>query len=200
MDLDDVLAETARMFLDLLEREFGRRVEFEEIVSYDLGQSLDLSQDELDDFMLTAHRSEALLSIVPMEGAVEALEYWAGEGYSIEVVTGRPTVTERDSREWLDVAGVPHDSLTFVDKYSWKESVFAGDSALPMHELAKTDYCLAVEDSASVASRLATIMDTSVVLIDKPWNRQEDDQNGRQLGRVTRCMDWEDISERFRLP
>ena len=200
MDLDDVLAETARMFLGLLERDFGRRIEFEAIVSYDLGRSLDLSRDELNEFMVTAHRSEALLSIAPMEGAIDTLDRWASEGYSIEIVTGRPTVTERDSREWLDAAGVPHDSLTFVDKYSWKESVFAGDPALPMHELAKTEYCLAVEDSASVASRLATIMDTPVVLIDKPWNREEENQDGQQLGSVTRCMDWEDISERFRLP
>ena len=188
------------MFLDLLEREFDRRVEYEAIVAYDLGRSLDLNQDELDEFMVAVHRSEALLSIKPMQGAIDALEVWVEAGYTIEVVTGRPTVTAEVSQEWLNTAGVPHDALTFVDKYAWKENVFTGNSALPLHELPESGYCLAVEDSASVASRLATHMDAAVVLIDKPWNRDELVENDHEEGRITRCMDWEDISERFCLP
>lgn len=188
------------MFLDLMEVEFGRQIEYESIVSYDLGRSLDLSPDQLDAFMVSAHRSEVLLSIEPIEHAIEVLDHWANAGYTIDVVTGRPTLTSEITRQWLENRGVPYDSLTFVDKYSWKESVFSGNSAVPLETVAESGFCLAVEDSASVASRLAGLIDTPVVLIDKPWNRLERIEHDHPPGRVSRCVDWQEISERFRAP
>ena len=43
VDLDDVLAETGRTFLQLLESEFGRRVEWDQVHDYDLGVSLGMA-------------------------------------------------------------------------------------------------------------------------------------------------------------
>ena len=46
VDLDDVLCETARGFLGLLQREFDRRVAFEDIRDFDLGVSFGLDEIE----------------------------------------------------------------------------------------------------------------------------------------------------------
>ena len=188
------------MFLHLFEREFGRRVEYDEIVSYDLARSLDLHPEQLDDFMIAAHRTDELMSIVPIDGAIEALIMWSQSGYAIEVVTGRPPATEEVSRRWLDRVGVPYDALTFVDKYSWKDSVFAGSTAVPLDDLPTTQYCLAIEDSASVATRLAGFFEAPVVLMNKPWNRNLPIELDHRPGRVTRCEDWQEICERFESP
>ena len=76
VDMDDVLGQTARTFAKVFEREHGRRVDLEEIQSFDLGVSLGLSPAALDDFMQSVHRPEVLAEIEPMEGAVAALTAW----------------------------------------------------------------------------------------------------------------------------
>lgn len=188
------------MFLALFERRFGRRIDYDDVVFYDLGRSLDLTPEQLDEFMVAAHDEEALLSIEPIEGALEMLGKWAEVGYTIDVVTGRPTETDGVSQQWLDRFGVPHHHLTFVDKYGWKDSVFARNSAIPLTELPRADYCLVVEDSAAVASRMVELVDAPVVLVDKPWNRELRIETEHAPGRVTRCSDWDDIGQRFRSP
>lgn len=188
------------MFLALFEKEFGRRIEYDEVVSYDLGRSLDLTPEQLDEFMIAAHDEEALMSIEPIEGALDTLVGWAESGYTIDVVTGRPTETDAVSQQWLDRVGVPHEHLTFVDKYGWKDSVFARNSAIPLAQLPRAQYCLVVEDSAAVASRMVDLVEAPVVLIDKPWNRSLPIEVEHQPGRVTRCKDWREIGQRFRSP
>ena len=188
------------MFLALMEREFGRRYEFDQIVSYDLGKSLDLSKEELDEFMVTAHRTEALMSIEPMEGALDVVTAWSDAGYRVEVVTGRPTATAEVSKMWLEEAAIPHHDLIFVDKYAWNDNVFAGNSAIPLEDLTERSFCLVVEDSASVASRLSGLIEAPVVLIDKPWNRRVSFDTRSESGRVTRCADWSEISQQFGSP
>ena len=61
VDLDDVLAETGRAFLEVLERHFDRRVAFDEIHHFDLGRSFGLTPDELAEFMRRAHEPHAQL-------------------------------------------------------------------------------------------------------------------------------------------
>ena len=94
VDIDDCLAQTARMFARVFEQEHGRKVDLEEIESFDLGVSLGLTPESLDDFMKSVHRPEVLAEIEPMDGAVEALEAWVDRGYEVAVVTGRPPATD----------------------------------------------------------------------------------------------------------
>lgn len=47
VDLDDVICETGPDLLALLEKHFGRRVELEDVSTWDLGVSLGLDQQEL---------------------------------------------------------------------------------------------------------------------------------------------------------
>ncbi len=201
VDVDDVLAQTGRMFLGVLAREFGRRVAFEEIRSYHLGDSFRLRRDELAEFMRLAHRPEALESIEPMPGAAETLAAWAGAGYRVWVVTGRPPETRRATLDWLERHGFAFAEFHFLDKYSQFYGGAHGspDGTLTLAELAGLDLCLAVEDFPGTAEHLARELGVPVALFDRPWNRALDAAapGGAPL---VRCADWREIGRRFPAP
>jgi uncharacterized HAD superfamily protein len=197
VDLDDVLSQTGQTFLDVLEEDFGRRVEFESIVDFDLGHSFEMDAEELERFMHHAHAPEILARMVPIPGAVEVLAAWRAAGYRVEVVTGRPPSAFRASREWLERHRFPHDALRFVDKYGrGGVDPETGVEATPIADLARDGYCLAIEDAAHVGRYLAGELGIPVILLERPWNR------GESLGvvngtRMVRCRDWTEIGERF---
>ncbi len=123
VDLDDVLSETGRAFLRVLNEEFGKQVAWDEVHDYDLGVSLGMEQSDLTEFMHAVHRPEVLGSVEPIPGARETLQAWAEQGYRIEVVTGGPQATQEISRQWLESRGMPYDDLLHVDKYAWEEEL-----------------------------------------------------------------------------
>ncbi|MGB6364574.1 MAG: hypothetical protein WBG64_18070 [Thermoanaerobaculia bacterium] len=201
VDLDDVLCETARAFLGILRRDYRKTVDFEDIAWFDLGRSFELAPPELEEFMRKVHEPEILGSMEPVEGAVEVLEDWVAAGYEVAVVTGRPSATYDVSQRWLAEAGVPHQSLTFVDKYSRLGWPNDGPSVVPLSELGRTEYCLAVEDSADMAQFLAGELGLQVLLFDRPWNRQLPPSIGSEAtGEIHRCNNWREIADRFPRP
>jgi len=201
VDLDDVLCETARAFLGILRRDYGKIVDFEDIAWFDLGRSFGLEPPELDEFMRRVHEPEVLGSMEPVEGAVEVLEDWVAAGYEVAVVTGRPSSTYDVSRKWLAEAGVPNQSLTFVDKYSRLGWSNEGPSVVPLSEVGRTEYCLAVEDSADMAQFLAGELGLQVLLLDRPWNRRPPPSVGSEAtGEIHRCNNWREIAERYPRP
>ena len=70
VDLDDVLSETGRMFLQVLSNEFGKEIDWEDIHDYDLGVSLQMDESTLTEFMHAVHRPEVLASVETMPGAL----------------------------------------------------------------------------------------------------------------------------------
>lgn len=200
VDLDDVLAETGRTFLRVLESDFGKRVEWDEIHDYDLGVSLGLDEATLTEFMHAIHQPDVLASVTPMTGALAALGRWIEQGYEIEVVTGRPMATEEISRKWLERNEMPHHSLIHVDKYAWEEELLGTSTGVPLVHLTGNGYRLVVEDSAEVAIHLTDILDAPVVVLDRPWNRRKLDEHRNSDGRIVRCESWKEIIEQFPSP
>ncbi len=190
------------MFLGVLAERFGRSVPFEEIRSYHLGDSFALAADELDEFMRLAHLPEALASVEPMPGAVEALADWRQRGYEVFVVTGRPPATLEDTLSWLDRHGMTYAEFHFLDKYSEYYSGRPAEGTLCLADLPGLDFCLAVEDFPGTAQHLADKVGVPVALFDRPWNRAveargEDCDEG---GPLVRCRGWAEIVRRFPAP
>jgi len=183
VDFDDVLCATARGFLEVLETEFGKRVEFEAIVDFDLGRSFDLEPAELERFFELAHEPDVLARFQPLEGAFETLAEWKDAGFEIAVVTGRPPDTREASAAWLAKHEVVHDDLIFVDKYGH------APGGLPLAEVLARDYAWVVEDSFAMALQLAGA-GHQVRLLDRPWNRLEATAVG---GEIWRCADWAEV-------
>ncbi|MCP4203401.1 MAG: bifunctional metallophosphatase/5'-nucleotidase [bacterium] len=182
VDFDDVLCATARGFLDVLRREFGKTIEFEDIVDFDLGRSFALAPAELERFFDAVHEADVLAGFEPVEGAFEALSAWQELGYEIEVVTGRPPDTRKASEAWLAAHEVAYDDLTFVAKYDH------APGGTPLDEIVARDYAWVVEDSFATAERLA-IGGHRVHLLDRPWNRLA----SRADDKIRRCADWNEV-------
>ncbi len=174
VDVDDVLSETCRGFLALLQREFDRTVAFEDVRHFDLTRSFSMDREELDRFMERAHEPEILAAMEPMDGAAVTLRSWQDAGWEIEIVTGRPPRTRASTREWLQRQGMPYTRLTFVDKYGLSDVHPGFREAVPLEEFSQRRFALAVEDSAATAAFLAERAIAPVVLIDKPWNQDLD--------------------------
>ena len=68
VDFDDVLCETADAFLDVVEREFGRRYAFDDIHFFNLEKSFHLNRDEHDHLMGLIHDPSILRIMEPMPG------------------------------------------------------------------------------------------------------------------------------------
>ncbi len=199
VDLDDVLAQTALAFTRLLAESFGKRVAVEEIHSFDLSKSFDLTADEIDRFMAEAHRPERLIEVEPMAGAVDVLDGWHARGCEIDVLTGRPPASSEVSRRWLDRHRVPHRKLYFVDKYKrYDETAWQGHGrVLQMSELDGDRYDLVIEDSLKTAAQLAESTTARILLMDKPWNRDTSALPESTVARMERCRDWSEVAAAF---
>lgn len=188
VDLDDVLCHAARHFLMIVEREFGKRIAYEQLTNFDVGHSCGLTADERDELYRIVHRPEELLSMAPVSEAIFVLKRWEEQGFDIAIVTGRPPESVEVSLAWLAQHQIAHSSFTVVDKYSR----FTPDNtnAISLAELAERRYCWAVEDSLPMAQYLAGHMKLPVALIDCPWNQSE-----QQLIGIGRYRDWETIDD-----
>lgn len=194
IDLDDVIAQTAAAFPDVLRAVFGREIAFQDIFSFDLGKSFGLSKDELRDFLHRAHRDSVLITLRPMPGAKEVLERWATDGTFIVVVTGRPISTYDVTREWLRKNRIPFHGLLFVRKYT--ENRFPENSLrepIGLRTLAKSTFDFAVEDSPKMASYLLRHLGIPIALFDRPWNKKLPKVNKGQQKLYSRCFNWSEV-------
>jgi uncharacterized HAD superfamily protein len=190
VDMDDVLCQAARHFLVIVEREFGKRIAYEQLTNFDVGQSCGLQPDECEELYRIVHRPDELLSMAPVSDAIAVLERWEERGFEIAIITGRPPETFETSIEWLTKHRVPFHSLTVVDKYSRFATEQTG--AMSLSELAARRFCWAVEDSLPMARYLATEMKVPVALIDCPWNQTDTEHVG-----VGRYRHWQAIAKAF---
>src|SRR4051812_17340764 len=109
VDMDDVLCETAQMWLAISEREFGKTVPYDQLKTFEIGDACGLEADEIQKLIRLAHHPEELLAMSPIGEAISVLNEWAKTGRRIAIVTGRPPSTYDVSREWLARHEVPHD-------------------------------------------------------------------------------------------
>ena len=187
VDLDDVLCQTARRFLVIVEREFGKKVTYEQLTNFDVGTACGLRSAERELLYRIVHQPDELMQMAPIVEAIAAVKQWVDADYEIAIVTGRPPVSFEASRAWLDRHGVPHHSFTMVDKYARFET--ANTPAIGLQELAGRKYCWAVEDSLPMAQYLAWQMAVPVALVDCPWNRSAEEH-----AKISRHNEWATIA------
>lgn len=190
VDIDDVLAETARGLLAVAASRFDRRRSYDDLYEFELRDALGFDAETHRRFMHAAHEPEVLASFELTPGCVEVLEAWQRGGHEICLVTGRPPTCERATREWLERYRIPFASLAFVDKYGRHEALY-GVPSFGVDALVSEHYAFAVEDSAPTAHFLAS-HGTPVALFTRPWNR-----SAAASGALRRVMDWAGVSAWF---
>jgi uncharacterized HAD superfamily protein len=188
VDMDDVLCETARGCLAVIERKFGKRVAYECLTSFDLGQACELGPEETAALYHIVHHPDELLKLEPIPAAIPILRQWTAGGYEIAIVTGRPPATYEPSVQWLKVHEVPYHSFMMVDKYGRFET--QNTIAVSLSELAENSFSFGVEDSPTMARFLAEQMRIPVKLFDRPWN-----QTALEHPNIKRYKHWREIAD-----
>jgi uncharacterized HAD superfamily protein len=172
VDLDDVLSATTSTYVDIAAQEFGKKIDYEELRSFDLKASFHLTEREYVDFFDRIHQTEILMGFLPVKGAVDTVTKWNEEGWHIAVVTGRPASTYDVSLEWLNQNAIPYHSFTIVDKYG-RENKETSD-AVTLEEFSKNgSFSFAVEDSWNMAVFLAETMDIPCRFIQPPLESEK---------------------------
>ena len=191
VDIDDVLAESTRACAEIARRDFAKNVKFEEMSVFDLRVSLSLAEHEYEDFMNAVHTPRFLEQLPVVKGARKTLEQWIRGGAEINLLTGRPPSSQPSTLKWLKKNTIPYNSLEFVDKYNRH----ANQGAIPLQELNGRTYDFVIEDSFETASYLAKALNTSVLLFDRPWNRQQTSHSSS----IERVHNWAEIENRVNL-
>jgi uncharacterized HAD superfamily protein len=191
VDFDDVLCQTARGLMDRVNAQFGKALCFEQIVSFNLEDSFELSGTEWQWLVGCFHDPDVLMGFEPIDGAGAVLQGWRERGGEIDIVTGRPPATLHHSRSWLELHGVPCDRILFVDKYGRGFEDAPGAQTLSMDAVASMAYSAAIDDSAEMMTFLNGRAAYPLMLLDRPWNRQlpKDVAKG-----VTRLPDWDAVA------
>lgn len=190
VDVDDVLTESYKTFLSVLEKEFGKKATYSQISTFSLQESFDLTDDEYSHFFDCVHKPEEMICHEPVPGSQEVLNKWKTMGYSISILTGRPVETQDITLKWLKKQNFRFDSFAIVNKYGRQSS--EDDQSLSLDDLSRLTFDLAVEDSGQMAMFLSETMDVTVALIDRPWNRDIDFNEN-----VHRCLNWGEIKAKF---
>ena len=204
VDVDDVLAQTGRMFLGVLAREFGRSVAFEQIHSYHLGDSFESGARRARTSSCawpTSPRPWRRSSRCP--APPRRWPAGGGRGYEIFVVTGRPPVTRemhprlaRSPRHGVHRVPLPGQVLEVLQRPAGAD---AGD-ALPWRICPGSSFTLAVEDFPGTVEHLAGTLGVPVALFDRPWNRKVAEPVGDGGAPIVRCRDWAEIRRCFPSP
>lgn len=195
IDFDDVLCETARSFVSIVERLFNKHVPYEQVEFFDLEKSFKLNEDEFRQMMIEGHLPEVLLSYEETPGASETINKWLDEGHEVNIITGRPYSAYEPSRQWLDEHNLKRVKLYCLNKYGRDAFIKNSDFSLEMDDFMKMDFDFAVEDSPKAFKHLTHLTNCTIAVFDRPWNQKAE----FPADNFIRCMNWTEVDKQFAL-
>lgn len=181
IDIDEVVVETIKPFLNFFNNERKTNFKFEDFKSYNWWEILPITKEEafsLSDFFFESHFED----IPFVEGAKEFIEK-ISESLEIVFITSRREKIKQKTRDFLkdNFFGLGY-SLFFSSEWD-KES-----------EKDKGDICVGegigilVEDNGEHSLNYAE-RGIKVLLFDKPWNQKIEHEN------IIRVYSWKEIYE-----
>jgi len=186
IDIDDVLAEFARGYLEKYKEKYGKEVKFEDIFSFDLWKPLGISKQESIELADSYYDSPEFDNIDLVEGAFEIIKKLNKE-HKLFFITSRPLK-------------IKDKTNLFLNKYFSDinfELVFSNDF-FGSQRKSKSEICrelgigLLIEDNKSYSLDCAK-KGIKVFLFDKPWNKNFEHEN------VERVYSWNEILERLKV-
>ncbi|MCR5281761.1 MAG: 2-dehydropantoate 2-reductase [Lachnospiraceae bacterium] len=189
VDYDDCLCETARSFSELAVELFDKHVPYEKIRYFELDKSFDLNDEQYEQFMISGHRPEVLLSYEETPGASKVINEWIAQGHEVSIITGRPFSSYEPSRLWLDRHGLQAVRLYCLNKYGRDSFIKGSDFSLELDAYYRMQFDFAVEDSPKAFGFFDHLPDLKVLVFDRPWNRECAFPNEN----YKRCPDWQSI-------
>ena len=174
-DIDGVVADTFRIFVEKARRHYGYTFSYEDITEYEFLEVLDITEEDSDAIICELLENPIESGIQPIRGAVQVLTRLSGIA-PLLFVTARP---EKDPIiEWM------HHQLPHVDKdLICLEATQTSTDKLPI--LLERNVKYFVEDRLDTCFLLNEIS-VNPIVFEQPWNRK-----GHPF---PVAGDWEDIS------
>lgn len=184
IDIDEVLTEFVRGYLEIYEKKYGKKARFEDIFSYNLWESLNITKEEAIILGDELYESELFRNIETVEGAVNAINF-LGEKNEIFFITSRPEKIRSKTEEFLK----KHFSFKYDLIYSGD---FWGGKKTKAEVCSELGVDFMVEDNEKYSKEIAN-KGIRVFMLDKPWNKSCEPREN--LFRVNK---WQEILERLK--
>jgi uncharacterized HAD superfamily protein len=179
IDLDEVVMELIKPFLDFYNKKYKKNHSFEDWISYDFLRDIgeiSESSDVFTEFFTTDFYSNAKL----IEGAEQAIKE-IGKNHDIFFITSRSKKISKQTEEHLKEF-FPELSFTLIHS----GDVF-GEAKTKAEICNDLGICFYLEDNPDFCLNCAE-NNINVFVFDRPWNKNiKDHQN------ITRVFSWEDI-------
>ena len=191
VDFDDCLCETAKGFSTLVKDLFDIDVPYEDIHSFNLQKSFDLTDEQYEQMMIEAHTPKSLMAYEETPGASETINSWIDEGHNVSIITGRPDSAYQASRQWLDEHDLKRVKLYCLNKYGRDSFIKNSDFNMELEDYYRMRFDFAVEDSPTAFRFFDHLPEMKVLVFDRPWNRECEFPRKEFI----RCCDWDTIRD-----
>ena len=173
-DIDDVLIQFYKNFIEWYNRKFGTNIKFEDVKSYLLGPVLDLSAEQVDKLVKEFYLSQSHFKIEPVENASKFLNFLMqfSDNLKIILITSRPESIHLQTSDVLRV--------NFNKVYFSKIHMLGSYDFHKPNPYCKSSVCvdekiqLMFEDSFDNAVKIAE-KGIPVILFNRPWNIECDE-------------------------
>lgn len=187
VDIDEVLGELLRLFIELHNTENSTRIRVEDILDYSIAKLFGCTQQEIDRKIERFFKSGYGNKILPVDGAAEAIQNLARD-HELIVISARPTWFKQQTVHWLDT----HFPGAFSEFHFVDEISMEADASAKAEMCRRLNIDVMVEDSHKNAHACSTFVD-KVFLLDRPWNRTD------VLGNVLRVSAWDEVVQGIKL-
>ena len=179
VDLDDVLADSLRAFIEFYNENYNKKLKYEDFTAYTLNEIMGMPREEENKILEKFDNGGYFEKIKPIEGAVEAIKKLSKK-HKIIIITSRTKDKEEKTKKWVEKFFGKYDIYFIRQNYSGKSKTKAEICKEIKAEILIEDYLGYAENCAKNGIK--------VLLFDYPWNQKKD------LGKlIKRIKSWEEI-------
>jgi uncharacterized HAD superfamily protein len=184
IDIDEIIAEFVRGYLELYNKRYNKNLQFEEIFSYNLFEPLKISKEVSIELADEYYGSENFDNIDLVKGAEEGVRKLKQE-HELIFITARPSHVKEKTEIFIKKLFPDFSSKIVYSKNFWEEGLFKSD-------ICKAHQCdILIEDDLKHALECAE-KSIRIILLDKPWNRGIEHKN------IIRAKNWNEILEKIK--
>ncbi len=164
IDLDDVVFEFVRELLNIYQRTYNKKVNYDEVSSYNFNELLNISRKEFSDLIMSKFDKRKIENLELCEGVYDSVNRLSKE-HEIYFITSR--VRKEGTLESLNKY---FNHINFELYFS--SNPYVGNFGKDKGEICKNmgiDYM--IEDSREHAE-ICSKKGIKTILLDKPWNKK----------------------------
>ena len=185
IDLDDVVFEFTKTFLDYYYKKYGKEIKFEDVKTYYFQDIFDLSLGEVVDLIRDMASKGIVENLPPCDYAKESILNLAKD-HEIIFLTSR--IVQQGTLESLKklFPNIEFRLIYSSNPYANSEGKTKGNICC------QEDIDIMIEDTKEHANEIAA-NGTKVLLLDKPWN-----QDYQEHPKIIKINHWKEVGENIK--